>query len=145
QTFVFVEYFLTDQTSANRRKCSNFMHPRGLGMLIFLPLTTVVHPMPLTRQSAVELSTNQSTQTSPMTLVNRAAQLQAWLEFINMDPEKHDTTAGFTKHSVTPPTASVNKSNLCDVLRKSLDNKINLFMEAHNHQTLLSQDVVELI
>ncbi|KNZ52812.1 hypothetical protein VP01_343g4 [Puccinia sorghi] len=92
--------------------------------------------------------------------VNREAQIQVWLSFFNMDPGKYNTTANL--HKACSNTGkifckqglSLNwdeilgliiQNNLRRILWKSLDQEIDLVMEAHDHRFLSSQDDLQFL
>ncbi|KNZ64546.1 uncharacterized protein VP01_1016g2 [Puccinia sorghi] len=83
-----------------------------------------------------------------------------WLNFIRIDPAKHDTTASL--HEAFSNAAKtfceqgmvldwdemiglIIQANLRDGLRQALNKKIDLFMEAHDNQIPSSQDVLRFL
>jgi hypothetical protein len=92
-------------------------------------------------------------------IMNRAAQIQAWLDFIHLDPEKHTNTANlsaaFNNLGKTFAEQGVNltwdnmleliiQSNLKEPLRRPVDQKVDLYMETHNYEIPLAQDMLQL-
>ncbi|PLW30634.1 hypothetical protein PCANC_15193 [Puccinia coronata f. sp. avenae] len=86
---------------------------------------------------------------SKFRVVNRAAQLQLWNEFLAVDPAKLSTTAALYKKlnhignafhkkglvlSWEVMTGLIIHNNLRDSLCQSVDQKVELFMESHNYQ-----------
>jgi hypothetical protein len=90
-------------------------------------------------------------------IVNRAAQLQSWADFISINPTKHNTTASlseaflvmaktFTEQGISLTWDNmmglIIQTNLKDQLCQSVDQKIGLYMETHSYQVPNGQDVV---
>jgi hypothetical protein len=83
-------------------------------------------------------------------MVNRAAQIQAWLDFVNIDPSKYNTLAGlydafnnttktFSKQGLTlnwdKMLGLIMQAHMQDGLRSALDQKVDLHMETHAYET----------
>jgi hypothetical protein len=90
-------------------------------------------------------------------VVNRAAQLQSWADFITIDPAKYNTKASlleaflgtaktFAKQGISltwdDMMGLIIQTNLKDQLRQSVDQKVDLYMETHDYQVPTGQDVI---
>jgi hypothetical protein len=79
-------------------------------------------------------------------IINWAAQIEAWRDFTQLNPEQHPNTASlskafsnlgktFAKQGVSltwdDMLGLIIQSNLKDQMRQSVDQKVDLFMEAH--------------
>jgi hypothetical protein len=93
-------------------------------------------------------------------IVNRAAQLQSWADFITIDPAKYNTTASlleaflgmaktFAEQGISltwdDMMGLIIQTNLKDQLRQSVDQKVDLYMETHNYQVPTGQDVLRFV
>jgi hypothetical protein len=93
-------------------------------------------------------------------IVNRAAQLQSWADFISTDPSKYNTTASlleafldtaktFAEQGISLTWDNmmglIIQTNLKDQLRQSVDQKVDLFMETHDYAVPSGQDVLRFV
>ncbi|PLW36539.1 hypothetical protein PCASD_06430 [Puccinia coronata f. sp. avenae] len=93
-------------------------------------------------------------------VVNQAAQLQSWINFIIIDPTKHNMATSlseaflgkaktFSEQGIyltwDEMMGLIIQKNLRDQLRQLVDQKINLYMEAHNYQVPTGQDVLRFV
>jgi hypothetical protein len=92
--------------------------------------------------------------------VKQAAQIQVWHNFTQLDLDKHTTMASlleafsglgktFAKQGISltwdKMLGLIIQSNLKDQLCHSVDQKVDLFMEAHDSQLPTVQDVLRFV
>jgi hypothetical protein len=93
-------------------------------------------------------------------IMNRAAQIQEWLDFVRLDPGKHPNTASlseafsslgktFAEQGVSltwdDMLGLIIQSNLKDALLQSVDQKVDLYLETHNFNLPTAQDMLRFV